>query len=67
MLYKTYGAAQRVYRALGTARPYLTASITELERKENRLLTQMPPTWRGTAAEIQLAQIQEELTIRQAQ
>ena len=64
MLYKTYGAAQRVYLLMGARRHYLKNTVAELERKENRLLTERPPTWQGTDVEVHLAQIQAELETR---
>lgn len=64
MPHKTYGAAQRVYLLMGARRRYLTATTAELEQKEYRLLTKMPPCWRGTPVEIKLAQIQAELAHR---
>ena len=64
MLYRTYGAAQRVYLSMGARRDYLKDTVAELERKANRLHTEQPPCWRGTTVEIQLAQIQAELTTR---
>lgn len=64
MLYKTYGATQRVYRDLGSRRRYLDYTTEHLEKMENDLSGYMPCAWRGTDVEKKLAQIQAELDDR---